>query len=284
MTGRTTLLVFTVAACAAAHGQAAPAGPPRTAFAVPRGGPRPLLTEVWTVNPDGSGGRRVRTYPGEPGDLLSLPGRGELVYLERSLRHAVFGAHLCGGRHLPLAGNRVWRLREDGSGETPWPLPDGLQPLGIAVSPDGERLTVRGHTGPDRGEEGVWVVDRGGNATRLPGDPSPPGDASPYDPPPPHGDESPGYPSHAIPSGLSQDPALAPAGSALDACVTGYHAMHRGDRHAERRAWESAIRASRPLRRRRAFPGGAVSATFRRSARGSTGPWRNGRWTSAGTI
>ncbi len=130
------------------------------ARAVPIGQAKALMTAVWTVEADGTGARRVGLYAGRPGGVGFLPGNRGLVYLERGLLYGVFGSYLCGGRELPLVKNRIWRLAADGSGETSWPLPEDLNPLEMAVAPDGRRLAV-----VDGG--GLWTVDETGRATLL---------------------------------------------------------------------------------------------------------------------
>ena len=139
------------------------------AYTVARGRPEALMTEIWTARADGSGGRPIKAYLGEPGDLCFLPGGEGFVYLQMSLSYTVFGSHLWAEYKLPLMRNRVWRLKADGSSETLWPLPGELQPLRIAVSPDGGRLAVAGFRGSlwDREDRGLWVVDRSGDAVRL---------------------------------------------------------------------------------------------------------------------
>ncbi len=139
------------------------------AYTVARGRPEALMTEIRTARADGSGGQLVKAYLGEPGDLCFLPGGEGFVYLQVSLSYTVFGSHLCAEYKLPLMRNRVWRLKADGSSETLWPLPGELQPLRIAVSPDGGRLAVGGFRGSlqDREDRGLWVVDHSGAAVRL---------------------------------------------------------------------------------------------------------------------
>ena len=139
------------------------------AWAAPRGTVKVMMTEIWTARADGRDARRARTYLGRPGDLCFSPDGRELVYLQRSLCGAAFGAHLCGGHALPMIANRVWRIEADGAGEAEWPLPDELQPERVSVSPDGKRLAVAGTRGgtlapPD---PGLWAVDVDGRATRL---------------------------------------------------------------------------------------------------------------------
>ena len=139
------------------------------ACTVQRGERRALLTEIW-LSGDGDVCReRIRTYPGAAGSLDFLPDGGALVYLERSLRYPAFGSYLSGGRSLPIVKNRIWELAIDGSDETRWPLPPELNPLDLAVSPDGDFLAVRGEWdgSVDGGRPGLWRVDRAGQARRL---------------------------------------------------------------------------------------------------------------------
>ena len=139
------------------------------AFAVKHGERRALLTEIWLSRDGGASRERIRTYPGAAGSLGFLPDGGALVYLERSLRYPAFGSYLSGGRSLPIVKNRVWVLAVDGSDESRWPLPPKLNPLDIALSPDGDFLAVRGEWDAlvDWGKPGLWRVDRAGRATQL---------------------------------------------------------------------------------------------------------------------
>ncbi len=130
-----------------AHTRTGPVRSPdgqRLAYAVPRGGPRPLMTEVWVMRADGSGGRRIGTFIGEPGEVAFLPGDEGLLYLERGLSYPAFGSHLYGGRSIPLVKDRVWRIRLDGSEVRPWPLSGDPQSLG---SPDGQKGSGSGVDG-----------------------------------------------------------------------------------------------------------------------------------------
>ncbi len=139
------------------------------ACAVEHGERRALLTEIWLSRGDGESPRRLRTYPGAAGALEFLPDASALVYLERSLRYPAFGSYLAGGRTLPIVRNRIWLVSVDGSDESRWPLPPELNPMGIAVSPEGNRLAIRGEWGDvaDGGRPGLWTVDRTGKATQL---------------------------------------------------------------------------------------------------------------------
>ncbi len=169
------VVLAAVCVCTAAQAQAdtvRSADGERVAYIQARGWLKPLMTEIWTADADGSDPRRVKVYLGEPGDLFFLPGKEGFVYLQRSLSYAVFGSHLYGGRELSLIHNRVWRVVPDGSGEAPWPLPEDLQAVRIAVSPGGGRLAVCGYRGGllDRGDRSLWVVDRSGKAVLVKGD------------------------------------------------------------------------------------------------------------------
>lgn len=139
------------------------------ASAVQRGERRALLTELWLSRDGGARRERIRTYPGASGSLGFLPDGSALVYLERGLRYPAFGSYLSGGRSLPIVKNRVWVLAVDGSNESRWPLPPELNPLDLAVSPDGDFLAVRGEwdASVDWGQPGLWRVDRAGQATQL---------------------------------------------------------------------------------------------------------------------
>ena len=137
------------------------------AGAVEHGERRALLTEIWLDRGDGESPRRLRTYPGAAGALEFLPDASTLVYLERSLRYPAFGSYLAGGRTLPMVNNRIWLVNVDGSEESRWPLPPELNPLGIAVSPEGNRLACRGR-GRARAMDGG--PNGKGNATLEPQD------------------------------------------------------------------------------------------------------------------
>ncbi|MDE2997627.1 MAG: GWxTD domain-containing protein [Gemmatimonadota bacterium] len=137
----------------------------RVVWLIPSGKPMVLLTQVWRGRTDGTMPERVGIYLGPPGDVGFLPDGG-LVYLERALDHVAFGTTPLGRltsdsrkqRRLPLARNRIWRI--DASGESLWPLPDEMDPIDLAVAPDGSRLAVT-----DR--EGLWLVDAFGRARLL---------------------------------------------------------------------------------------------------------------------
>ena len=139
------------------------------ARAVPCGAPTALYTEIWVGRPDGPAPLRIKSYLGEPGDLCFLPSRRTIVYLQHALGFTALGSHLSGGRYIPLIRNRIWKLAVDGSSESQWPLPDDLQPLSIAISPEGDRLAVAGFVGDllDGSDAGLWVVDHKGRALRL---------------------------------------------------------------------------------------------------------------------
>ena len=139
------------------------------AYAVQQGTRRALLTEIWLSRDGGASHERIRTYPGASGSLGFLQDGSALVYLERSLRYPAFGSYLSGGRSLPIVKNRIWVLAVDGSDESRWPLPPELNPLDLAVSPEGDFLAVRGEWDAlvDWGQPGLWRVDRAGRATQL---------------------------------------------------------------------------------------------------------------------
>ena len=127
------------------------------------------MTEIWLARAVGASAERIRTYPGAAGPLDFLPDGSALIYLERSLRYPAFGSYLAGGRTLPIVKNRIWVLEVDRMDESRWPLPPELNPLDVAVSPDGNLLAVRGESDGvvDGGKPGLWSVDRNGQATQL---------------------------------------------------------------------------------------------------------------------
>ena len=139
------------------------------AWSVQRGEQRALLTEIWLSRDGGASRERIRTYPGAAGTLEFLPDASALVYLEHSLRYPAFGSYLSGGRTLPIVKNRIWLVNVDGADESRWPLPPELNPLDVAVSPDGNFLAVQGEWdgSVDWGQPGFWRVDRAGQATQL---------------------------------------------------------------------------------------------------------------------
>ena len=163
------LLLLLLAGCPCA-GELAHSPDGRTlARAVPRGEPFALFTELWIAQSDGTGAHRIKSYLGGPGDLCYHPDGRELVFLQHSPFLTAYGSHLASGRHIPLARNRVWRVSVDGSGENLWPLPDDLQAMNIAVSPNGRKLAVGGFRGDllDGSDRGLWIVDLRGEAVRL---------------------------------------------------------------------------------------------------------------------
>ena len=113
------------------------------AYTVQRGERRALLAEIWLSRDGGASRERIRTCPGSAGSLGFLRDGSALVYLERSLRYPAFGSYLSGGRTLPIDKNRTWLVNVDGSDESRWPLPPELNPMDIAVSPEGNRLAIR---------------------------------------------------------------------------------------------------------------------------------------------
>ena len=137
----------------------------RVVWLIPSGKPMVLLTQIWEGRADGTKPVRTGIYLGPPGDAGFLPGGG-LVYLERALDHVAFGTTPLGRltsdsrkqRRLPLARNRIWRI--DASGESLWPMPEEMDPIDVAVAPDGTRLAVA-----DR--SGLWIVDTFGRSRLL---------------------------------------------------------------------------------------------------------------------
>ena len=124
-----------------------------------------LFTQIWEGRTDGTPPARAGIFLGPPGDVGFLPGGG-LVYLERGLDHVAFGTTPLGRltsdarkqRRLALIRNRIWRI--DASGESLWRLPARMEPVDMAVAPDGSRLAVT-----DR--SGLWTVDAFGRGRLL---------------------------------------------------------------------------------------------------------------------
>ncbi|MDE3258745.1 MAG: GWxTD domain-containing protein [Gemmatimonadota bacterium] len=139
------------------------------AFVSRRGEGAVSLSEIWHVSPKYESPRKLTAFPGEPGTLHFAPGGDELIYLERSLRREAWGSYFYGGQPLPITRNRVWRLRLDGAGEEAWPLPGDLQPLEIALSPDGRSLAIAGYRGSELAMvyRGLWIVNDRGDIRHL---------------------------------------------------------------------------------------------------------------------
>ncbi len=141
----------------------------RVAWTIPHGDGHVLYTEIWFGKDGGSGAKRIKSYLGEVTDLHIHANGRELVCLQKSLQYTVFGSFLTGGLYYPIIPSRVRKLGIDGLAEELWPLPEDLQALTVALSPDGRRLAVAGFRGDilDGGDAGLWVVDRGGKADRI---------------------------------------------------------------------------------------------------------------------
>ena len=139
------------------------------AYAVQRGEGATSLTEIWVVSKKNKRRARIRTFPGEPGELFLDPAGEALIYLERSLRNQVWASYYYGGQSIPIAGNAIWKISLDGADEDLWPLPDDFQPNEIAPSPDGRRLAIIGYQGNafERINNGLWVSDRAGGIQLL---------------------------------------------------------------------------------------------------------------------
>ena len=76
------------------------------AIAVQRGKGTTSVTEIWIVSIVDNQPRRIKTYPGKPGDLYFDPAGDALIYLERSLRHHAWASYYYGGLSLPITKNR----------------------------------------------------------------------------------------------------------------------------------------------------------------------------------
>ncbi|MDE2889770.1 MAG: GWxTD domain-containing protein [Gemmatimonadota bacterium] len=131
------------------------------AFGLQRGEGAISVTEIWVVLEGNSRPKRIKTYPGELGDLHFDPAGEGLIYLERSLRNQVWASSYFGGQLLPIAKNGIWKLSLDGAEEDLWPLPNDFQPDEIAPSPDGRQLAIIGYRGNffERINNGLWVSD-----------------------------------------------------------------------------------------------------------------------------
>ena len=114
------------------------------------------------VSKEDSRPTRIKTYPGELGDLHFDPAGEGLIYLERSLRNQVWASSYYGGQSLPIIKNGIWKLSLDGAEEDLWPLPEDFQPNAIAPSPDGRKLAIVGYRGNSfqRINSGLWVSDK----------------------------------------------------------------------------------------------------------------------------
>ena len=139
------------------------------AHVVRRGEGAVSLSEIWLVSSRDDGSRMLRAFPGGPGTLQFAPGGDELIYLERSLRREAWGSYFYGGRTLPITRNRIWRLRLDGAGEEPWPLPGDMQPLEFALSPGGRLLAIVGYRGSELAgvDRGLWIANDRGDIRHL---------------------------------------------------------------------------------------------------------------------
>jgi GWxTD domain-containing protein len=242
----------------------------RAVWLVPGGKPKVLLTQVWHGRSDGTMPTMVGIYLGPPGDVGFLPGNG-LVYLERGLDHVAYGttplsrltADTTNQRRLPLVRNRIWRI--DGSGESLWPLPDGMDPVDMSVAPDDGRLAVTDH-------QGLWIVDVRGRATLLVGGHvqgplrwSANADAVAgfldgklhcvgMD-----GTEVPAWPvplarrngRQPVPVGETEiDAAMLKVHQALNWWVRGHHAMHRGEYRSARDAYRESVGGFKDIRKK----------------------------------
>ncbi len=271
------LRFFTIAAAVLGLSTGASAVPPtvysadgeRAVWLIPSGKPMVLLTQVWVGQNDGTMPTRTGIYLGPPGDVGFLPGGG-LVYLERALDHVAFGTTPLGRltsdsrrqRRLPLARNRIWRI--DASGETLWQLPDEMDPIDLAVAPDGSQLAVT-----DR--EGLWLVDAMGRARLLvrghvrgpmewsqaagavaavvDGELSYVGmDGAVVPPWRSSSDKSGGRPFHPAQE-TKIDAAMLMVHQALNWWVRGHHAMHREEYRSARDAYRESVSGFKEIRK-----------------------------------
>ncbi len=139
------------------------------AYGVQRGEAAISITEIWVASKEDNGRRRIKTYPGELGDLFFDPAGEVLIYLERSLQHRAWASYYYGGQSLPITNNRIWKLSLDGEKEELWPLPEDFQPNEITLSPDGRTLAITGYRGSffERINNGLWVLDKAGGVRLL---------------------------------------------------------------------------------------------------------------------
>ena len=139
------------------------------AYGLQRGEGATSVTEIWVVSKEDNRYRRIKTYPGELGDLFFDPAGEVLIYLERSLQHKAWASYYYGGQSLPITNNRIWKLSLDGKNEELWPLPEDFQPNEIALSPDGRTLAITGYRGSffEKINNGLWVSDKAGGIRFL---------------------------------------------------------------------------------------------------------------------
>ena len=139
------------------------------AYGVQRGEAAISITEIWVASKKDNRRRRIKTYPGELGDLFFDPAGEVLIYLERSLQHKAWASYYYGGQSLPITNNRIWKLSLDGKNEELWPLPEDFQPNEIALSPDGRTLAITGYRGSffEKINNGLWVSDKAGGIRFL---------------------------------------------------------------------------------------------------------------------
>ncbi len=139
------------------------------AYGVQRGEGATSVTEIWVVSKEDNRCRRIKTYPGELGDLFFDPAGEVLIYLERSLQHQAWASYYYGGQSLLITNNRIWKLSLDGTNEDLWPLPEGFQPNEISLSPDGRTLAITGYRGSffEKINNGLWVSDKAGGIRFL---------------------------------------------------------------------------------------------------------------------
>ena len=133
------------------------------ALGLQRGEGAVSVTEIWVVSKEDNRPMRIKTYPGEMGDLHFDPAGEGLIYLERSLRNQVWASSYFGGQSLPIIKNGIWKLSLDGAEEELWPLPDDFQPDEIAPSPDGRKLAIIGYRGNFFRENQQWPLGIGRN-------------------------------------------------------------------------------------------------------------------------
>ena len=147
------------------------------AYVVTREQARGLVSEVWTMNADGSDKHRLKSYLGwarPPGPWL--PGQQWLVFNVHSVLWTKPDfderrAHTGAGH--PILDDQAWLISSPTGQDLAFDLPRGADPLYSDLSPDGTRFAFVGHCqadldDPKSQEGGLWVFDlTTGEMTKL---------------------------------------------------------------------------------------------------------------------